>query len=174
MIIHSVFEMGLLIMCVVCLVVEYSAWLILLNISTILPFTVIKICMIMMRRCLRLNTREYKRLSYGQNYVQMVVAIVFLILQWTVMGDMNFFSNDNDTREDVPAYYFMYAEILEYYLLFLLMIFVIQLSTIMLFFCLGCRFESRPADELGILSRAFDPFKFQEHTECTICLLDFY
>ena len=37
-------------------------------------------------------------------------------------------------------------------------------------FCRGCRWKSNETEQLGVVARTFDPFKFREHQECSICL----
>ena len=40
-------------------------------------------------------------------------------------------------------------------------------------FCRGCKWETNETEQLGVVARTFDPFKFREHKECSICLSEF-
>lgn len=50
---------------------------------------------------------------------------------------------------------------------------VVGSCQIIAFCCKGCDGDSGATRNLEKISRAFDPFKFSDHTECTICLVDF-
>ena len=39
--------------------------------------------------------------------------------------------------------------------------------------CTGCGRDTANTRKLGAVARAFDPFKFREHFECVICLMEF-
>ena len=64
-------------------------------------------------------------------------------------------------------------QLLEVFLYISAFCFFIYLCDIATFTCRGCKFESTTEEALGTDSRVWDPFKFTEHEECTICLMEF-
>ena len=71
---------------------------------------------------------------------------------------------------DQSWFYTIVVTILNLYQYVILLCFVVNFSIILEFMARGCNFKRTTREEIGILARAFDPFKFKEHTECVICL----
>ena len=52
--------------------------------------------------------------------------------------------------------------------------FVLSISDTIEWMCKGCKTAVGPNDEaMGFVGRTFDPFKFNDHSECSICLCEF-
>ena len=59
------------------------------------------------------------------------------------------------------------------YLWALTILSLIYLGDMLEWACRGCKWQTNETEQLGVVARAFDPFKFREHTECSICLTEF-
>jgi len=89
--------------------------------------------------------------------------------------DYNYtFFNIVDSQEHHSSVFeraFMY--IVNYYVYLLSMMAIIYFGEMLEWLCKGCKFDPNSDNDQGMVARTFDPFKFKEHTECSICLCDF-
>ena len=64
-------------------------------------------------------------------------------------------------------------KIMEIYIYFAAFLGLAYSFDILAFVCSGCKFKQTAEEALGSDSRIWDPFRFNEHAECAICLMDF-
>ena len=76
-----------------------------------------------------------------------------------------------DAEEVTPAEHMVYW-IFTGMLWLDLFFFFVYMDGVVKFLC-KCRSDGDASSQLGKISRTFDPFKFSEHTECVICLMEF-
>ena len=67
----------------------------------------------------------------------------------------------------------IFLHVANYYLYLLSMMCLVYISEMLEWICKGCKFDPDAQANQGMVARTFDPFKFKEHTECSICLCDF-
>ena len=98
----------------------------------------------------------------------MFLASLMVVLQWSIDSWMSFW----DFSEETEGYKKVFLILLQLYLVAFLVMFVLSASAQM-DVCACCTKDSGGRKKAYKISTIFDPFKFNEHTECIICLEEF-
>ena len=107
----------------------------------------------------------------------MVIATIVLCIQGYYYDEILADAANVDIKDwhDKPIGEFgrIFFWIVQIYIYLLTVCTIIYIGEIMEWLCRGCKWDSGETAQLGVVSRVFDPFKFKEHTECSICLADY-